>query len=126
MVLIIRLQLWSTSIRRGCRDCWMLLSDVRMPQMSGFELVKKIKQLRPDFVVLLMSAFEINKDESDKVLPPTKVGGLFRSQPSYRFWLKQSSDTNRLDKRPRQADPRQILYPNSELADLTEQAIPSI
>jgi DNA-binding NtrC family response regulator len=64
--------------KAGCCDCWMLLSDVSMSQMSGFELVKKIKQLRPDLVVLLMSAFEINKDESDKVLPSTKVDGFIQ------------------------------------------------
>ena len=60
----------------GCRDCWLLLSDVRMPEMSGFELVKKVKKLRPDLVVLLMSAFEINKEEFEKVLPSTKVDGF--------------------------------------------------
>jgi DNA-binding NtrC family response regulator len=60
----------------GCHDCWLLLSDVRMPQMTGFELVKKAKHLRPELVILLMSSYEINKQEFDKVLPSTKVEGF--------------------------------------------------
>lgn len=65
-------------IKSGCHDCRLLLSDVRMPQMSGFEFVRKVKQLRPEMTVLLMTAFEINKDEFDKVLPSTKVDGFIR------------------------------------------------
>lgn len=60
-------------IKAGCQDCWLLISDVRMPQMSGFEFVKKAKQLRPDLRILLMTAFEINKQEFQKVLPSVQV-----------------------------------------------------
>lgn len=69
-------------VRAGCRDCWLVLSDVRMPQLPGFELVRKIKQLRPEMIFLLMTAFEINKDEFDKVLPSTKVDGFIRKPAS--------------------------------------------
>ena len=65
-------------IRAGCNDCWMLISDVRMPQMTGFEFVKHVRQLRPELVILLMTAFEINKDEFDKVMPSTKVDGFLQ------------------------------------------------
>jgi DNA-binding NtrC family response regulator len=40
----------------------LVISDVRMPQMSGLELVKKINQVNKDVKVLLMSAFEMEKD----------------------------------------------------------------
>lgn len=65
-------------INSGCHDCWLLLSDVRMPQMSGFEFVRKVKQLHPEMTVLLMTALEINNDEFDKVLPSTKVDGFIQ------------------------------------------------
>ena len=38
----------------------LVLADVRMPAMNGFELVKKIKSMHPTIKLLLMSAFEFN------------------------------------------------------------------
>jgi two-component system, NtrC family, sensor kinase len=35
----------------------LLLSDIRMPVMDGFELVKKAKQLQPDLPVLVMTGY---------------------------------------------------------------------
>jgi response regulator RpfG family c-di-GMP phosphodiesterase len=51
-----------------------------MPQMNGYELVKRIKTLQPKVRVLLMSAFEINDLEFSKVLPSVKIDG-FISKP---------------------------------------------
>jgi DNA-binding NtrC family response regulator len=51
-----------------------VISDFRMPEMNGVELLKKIKEINSNVKTLLISAFEIN-DESfrecscvDKVL----------------------------------------------------------
>jgi DNA-binding NtrC family response regulator len=63
-------------VRSGCSDCWLLVSDIRMPQMSGFELVKTVRQLRPELVIVLMTACEIDKDEFDKVLPSITIDEL--------------------------------------------------
>ena len=38
----------------------LVISDVRMPAMHGYEFVTKVKQINPDVKVCLMSAFEIN------------------------------------------------------------------
>jgi signal transduction histidine kinase/CheY-like chemotaxis protein len=35
----------------------LLLSDIRMPRMDGFELIKRAKQLQPDLPVLLMTGY---------------------------------------------------------------------
>lgn len=35
-------------IAAGCKDCVITVSDIRMSELSGLELVKKIKQLRPE------------------------------------------------------------------------------
>jgi len=54
----------------------IVVSDVRMPKLTGFQLTRRIKELHPEIKVILMSAFEINKSEFDKVLPSTKVDGF--------------------------------------------------
>jgi DNA-binding response OmpR family regulator len=44
----------------------MLLLDIRMPGMSGFELYEEIKKLDRNVKVRMISAFEVHEDESKK------------------------------------------------------------
>jgi DNA-binding response OmpR family regulator len=44
----------------------MLLLDIRMPGMSGFELYDKIKKLDGNVKVRMISAFEVHEDESKR------------------------------------------------------------
>lgn len=39
----------------------MVLTDIRMPGMMGFDLAKEIKEIRPDIKVAFMSAFEVDE-----------------------------------------------------------------
>jgi CheY-like chemotaxis protein len=59
----------------------LVISDIRMPAMNGYELVKKIQSLQLETKVLLMSAFEINPHEFSKMLPSVRVDG-FISKPA--------------------------------------------
>ena len=71
----------------------LILCDIRMPQMNGYELVRKIKTLQPKVRVILMSAFEINDLEFSKVFPSIKIDG-FISKP-----VSLKSLTNRIKNR---------------------------
>jgi DNA-binding response OmpR family regulator len=62
------------------KSCTIVLSDVRMPGMNGFEFCRRVKELRPEAPVLLMTAFEINQSEFSKVMPHTTSDG-FMAKP---------------------------------------------
>jgi len=51
----------------------LVISDIRMPQMNGFEFIKKVKEIKLDVKVFFMTAFEINDIEFRRVLPSTRI-----------------------------------------------------
>jgi CheY-like chemotaxis protein len=53
----------------NANDYGLVISDVRMPGMNGFEFVSRVKELRPDIKAILMTAFEINDIKNSKLLP---------------------------------------------------------
>lgn len=52
----------------------LVLSDIRMRKMNGFELVKKIKAIKPETKVIFMTALETDHLELSKILPSIKTG----------------------------------------------------
>ena len=42
-----------------------------MPGMNGFEFVRKVKEIKPDILVFLMTAFQITDIEFSRLLPST-------------------------------------------------------
>jgi two-component system, cell cycle response regulator CpdR len=54
----------------------LMLSDIRMPGMSGIQLARRVKQINPDVKVILMTSFEIKENEFSKVFPSTQVDGF--------------------------------------------------
>jgi DNA-binding NtrC family response regulator len=53
----------------------LVLSDIRMRKLDGYELVKKIKTIQPETKVVLMSALEFN-EELSKTLPSIEIDGF--------------------------------------------------
>ena len=51
----------------------IILTDIRMPKMSGFELYRRIKERRSSPKIAFITAFEINKAEFKKVIPSVHV-----------------------------------------------------
>jgi CheY-like chemotaxis protein len=69
------------SFKSNPHDRCVVVSDVRMPGLSGIQLARKVKQLNPDIKVVLMTAFEIKNSEFSKVFPSTQIDG-FIQKPS--------------------------------------------
>jgi len=51
----------------------LILTDIRMPKMNGFELYRRIKEKNPAMKIAFITAFEINREEFNKVLPSIDV-----------------------------------------------------
>ncbi|HYZ51342.1 MAG TPA: response regulator [Nitrososphaeraceae archaeon] len=64
--------------RVNCKTCRLILSDIRMPGMNGYELVKQAKQIDKGAKVVLMTAFEIQDKEFHNLLPDTKIDGFLQ------------------------------------------------
>jgi DNA-binding NtrC family response regulator len=75
------------NFKANCKDYSIVISDIRMPTMNGYEFIKKVKEIDKEVKVILMTAFEINDKEFHNVLPSVKIDG-FLQKP---FSLKQLS-----------------------------------
>ncbi|HEX7141059.1 MAG TPA: response regulator [Nitrososphaeraceae archaeon] len=51
----------------------LVLTDIRMPKINGFELYRRIKESNPHMKIVFITAFEINKEEFSKVIPSLDV-----------------------------------------------------
>jgi CheY-like chemotaxis protein len=56
----------------------LVISDIRMSKMNGFEFIKKIKEIKPEVKVFLITAFEIDDIEFRRVLPSVKIDELIQ------------------------------------------------
>ncbi len=64
------------NFKSNSKDYCLMLSDIRMPGMSGIRLARKVKEVNPDVKVILMTSFEIKDNEFSKVFPSTQVDGF--------------------------------------------------
>jgi DNA-binding NtrC family response regulator len=64
------------SFKSNAKDYCLVLSDIRMPGLSGIQLARKVKDVNPAVKVVLMTAFEIRDSEFSKVFPSTHVDGF--------------------------------------------------
>jgi DNA-binding response OmpR family regulator len=51
----------------------LVITDIRMPKMNGFELYRSIKEKNQTMKIAFITAFEINKEEFNKVMPSVNV-----------------------------------------------------
>jgi DNA-binding NtrC family response regulator len=59
--------------QRNHKQYALVISDLRMPAMNGYEFVKQIKRTKPDVKVFLMTAFEIDDVEFHSLLQSVKI-----------------------------------------------------
>ncbi|MFL6381533.1 MAG: response regulator [Nitrososphaeraceae archaeon] len=64
--------------KKNCKNYSLILSDIRMPGMNGYELIRKAKEIDKQVKVVLMSAFEIHDKEFHNMLPDIKVDAFLQ------------------------------------------------
>jgi DNA-binding NtrC family response regulator len=64
------------SFKANAESYCLMLSDVRMPGLSGIQLARKVKEVNPNVKTVLMTAFEIKDNEFSTVFPSTQVDGF--------------------------------------------------
>ena len=52
----------------NARKYELVISDIRMPQMNGYELIKEVKKVKPKVKIFFITAFQINDLEFSRVL----------------------------------------------------------
>ena len=63
-------------------DIDVVLTDIRMRKMNGYELVEKIKAIRPDTKVIFMTALDTDRQDLSKILPSIKIDGFISKSGS--------------------------------------------
>jgi DNA-binding response OmpR family regulator len=61
-------------------DYCLIIADIRMPQMNGFEFARSASRIKPEIKVLLMTAFENDDDTllNMNVKYNLNIGGIIR------------------------------------------------
>ena len=76
------------------KDYGLVLSDVRMPGMPGFEFIRRVREMEPNVKILLMSAFKISDSEFSRALPPAiKIDGFVQKPVSPKELVKIIKDS---------------------------------
>jgi len=67
----------------------LLLVDINMPNMNGFELSEKILAIDINVKVCFMSSLELNREALREIYPPLRLGCFIRKPVTLDYLLKR-------------------------------------
>ena len=69
-------------LREHSKEYCAVLSDIRMPGVTGFQVARETKKINPELKIILMSAFEVQTSDFEKVMPSTSVDDFIQKPTS--------------------------------------------
>lgn len=101
----------------------LVISDIRMPVMSGFELLLNVKRLNPNVKVILMTAYDYEKDQIKADFPVEE----FLMKPLLPSQLIEHIDRHlRPDSGGSAAEMSATLHPYAQLDQPFKLTVPKI
>ncbi|HKQ20571.1 MAG TPA: response regulator, partial [Nitrososphaeraceae archaeon] len=71
------------------KDYALIISDLRMPNLNGLDLLSKIKMINPNVRTILVSAYEVKEDKVFQKYMKDGTIDLFIEKPIPIDWLRQ-------------------------------------
>jgi DNA-binding NtrC family response regulator len=71
------------------KDYALVISDLRMPNLNGLDLLSKIKMINPNVRTILVSAYEVKEDKLFQKYMKDGTIDLFIEKPIPIDWLRQ-------------------------------------
>ncbi|MDW0120534.1 MAG: response regulator [Nitrososphaeraceae archaeon] len=71
------------------KDYALVISDLRMPNLNGLDLLSKIKMINPNVRTILVSAYEVKEDKVFQKYMKDGTIDLFIEKPIPIDWLRQ-------------------------------------
>jgi two-component SAPR family response regulator len=56
----------------------IVIADIKMPKISGFEFVRQVDCIDKSAKIILMTAFQLKKEEFEKVMPSARVDAFIK------------------------------------------------
>ena len=83
--------------RKNYNDYSLVISDIRMPGLNGFEFTEYINKIKPEIKVILMSAYDIKDDNllSMKLKYNNNISGMIQKPISPKKLAKIVAETNK-------------------------------
>ncbi len=66
------------SFKANAKAYRLILSDIRMPSVSGIQLARKVKEINLNIKVILITAFELGDDELSEVSSSNKIDAFLQ------------------------------------------------
>ncbi|HJU33542.1 MAG TPA: response regulator [Nitrososphaera sp.] len=56
----------------------LMITDVRMPELSGIQLTEKVKEINPNIKVVLTTAYDMRKNELSRLFSAARIDGFIQ------------------------------------------------
>lgn len=110
----------------------LLITDIRMPKMSGIELVKKVKIIQPDIAFIFMTGYAnlnsakdaIKQGASDYILKPFELNEIRQSVKKAIDKLKENIKADKSEKQlDRLSDLHHMLFTAADKTSLVNMSL---